>query len=494
MGAGAPARPAPAAATAAADQHAVGALLYGLFSGRHFVEAVGDSADLLARIAADPPASFGEHGLPPWPAVEDVLGRMLAKDPAARFGSTTEAAAAMRRAAAREATRSSARGAASGPSLAELLRTTSGRLSRDGGLVDRGLPSAPRVSVNYGAAGVAYFHYRLALASGDAAQLATALRWIGWAHRHGDDAHAYHSRELGIDPARVGRVSPYHSAAGRACVEALVSNATGDLRRAARAVAAFASSSRLPCASIDLTVGRAGTIVGTTLLWEALQGTPIAERGGLLELGDETLRAILGELPAAVADGDGLRYRGIAHGWAGVLYAALRWCEATQAQLPQVVSDRLEQLAVAGRGPHDIPMAGWCHGPAGDAHLWATAARVLGAPSYADAALGCAEAAWTGHERVPTLCCGLAGQSYAMLVAHELSGEAIWLSRAHELATRAAREVGTRWCLPNSLWKGDVGVALLAADLEQPQRACMPLFGREGWPRVGAAGAPRTIA
>jgi hypothetical protein len=33
-----------------------------------------------------------------------------------------------------------------------------------------------------------------------------------------------------------------------------------------------------------------------------------------------------------------------------------------------------------------------------------------------------------------------------------------------------------------SLFKGDTGLALLAADLAAPEAACLPLFEEEGWP------------
>jgi serine/threonine-protein kinase len=471
----------PPIATPAGEQYALGALLHQALSGRHYVEAVTGADDLLTSIVREQPRPFVEHGLPPWPAVETVLGRMLAKEPSERFPSVAAAATALRGAAAPRRSRP----AELGPG--HLLHTTTDRLRRDGGLIERGLPSAPRVSVNYGAAGVAYLFYRLALASGDPADLAIAQRWLGWAHRQGGDALAFHDAELGIRPSSVGRVSIYHSAAGTACVEALVANATGDLGRAERALTAFAGVSRLPCASADLTVGRSSTLVGAALLWEAVRGTGVAERAGLGRLGDETLASVLGQVAAG-----GLRMRGIAHGTAGVLYAALRWCEATGAPVPDAVHDRLDELVAFGRtvaghvtwrGPDDMPMlGGWCHGPAGYAQLWSTAARVLGNDAHAERAAQAAEASWANRERVATLCCGLAGQAYAMLAAHELTGEARWLARGHELAARATRAAGTRWCLPNSLWKGDVGIALLVSDLERPQRAGLPLFAREGWP------------
>jgi hypothetical protein len=64
-----------------------------------------------------------------------------------------------------------------------------------------------------------------------------------------------------------------------------------------------------------------------------------------------------------------------------------------------------------------------------------------------------------------------------------LSGDQVWRGRAAKFAQDAVRFVSTKWCTPNSLYKGDLGIALLAGDLADPSLACMPMFGPEGWPR-----------
>jgi hypothetical protein len=75
------------------------------------------------------------------------------------------------------------------------------------------------------------------------------------------------------------------------------------------------------------------------------------------------------------------------------------------------------------------------------------------------------------------------------LYKHAGGGE--WLYRAQELANQAARasrdiaswdynlykELALR---SESLYKGEVGVAVLAADLSKPELSCMPFFEREG--------------
>jgi hypothetical protein len=117
-------------------------------------------------------------------------------------------------------------------------------------------------------------------------------------------------------------------------------------------------------------------------------------------------------------------------------------------------------------------------GSAGYVHLWALA-RLLDT-RYQELAVAAAEECWSHREKNGTLCCGFSGQAYAMIEACRLSGESIWKQRMVKLAEDGVRFVGTRWCSPNSLYKGDVGIALLASDLSNPELAGMPLFGREG--------------
>jgi serine/threonine-protein kinase len=57
----------------------------------------------------------------------------------------------------------------------------------------------------------------------------------------------------------------------------------------------------------------------------------------------------------------------------------------------------------------------------------------------------------------------------------------VWIERARTLADRAARAEPTPDVSAYSLYKGRVGVAVLAADLETPSGSAMPFFEEEGW-------------
>nr|MDP9121743.1 hypothetical protein [Acidobacteriota bacterium] len=89
------------------------------------------------------------------------------------------------------------------------------------------------------------------------------------------------------------------------------------------------------------------------------------------------------------------------------------------------------------------------------------------------------------------LCCGLAGRAYALLNFDRHAGSGVtrhWQGRARELAEQAAAAaLHSPGRTPDSLYKGTVGVAVLAADLWRPGAAAMPFFEDEGWETTAPA-------
>ena len=73
-----------------------------------------------------------------------------------------------------------------------------------------------------------------------------------------------------------------------------------------------------------------------------------------------------------------------------------------------------------------------------------------------------------GDEKGYGICHGTAGNGYALLKTFERTGDERWLERARRFAVhaleQAARLEGTRGRRRYSLWTGDVGAALFAAD------------------------------
>jgi serine/threonine-protein kinase len=189
----------------------------------------------------------------------------------------------------------------------------------------------------------------------------------------------------------------------------------------------------------------------------------------------------------------------MAHGWAGYLYASLRWCRTTGTPWPGRLAERLAELAdcaepwrrglrwrwyggETGERRDDGMMPGWCNGSAGFVHLFTLAHKVTAEPLYRRLAEGAAWNAWEAPDGIGSLCCGLAGRAYALLNLHRHGGGADWLARARELAEGAAADLAWAEESPDSLYRGEVGPAVLAADLVRPEWAAMPFFEDEGWP------------
>lgn len=105
----------------------------------------------------------------------------------------------------------------------------------------------------------------------------------------------------------------------------------------------------------------------------------------------------------------------------------------------------------------------WCHGAPG---ILASAATYLDE----ELLLRGAELVWRagGQKKGPGLCHGTAGNGYALLKVFGRTGDELWLERARRFALHALRQVERsriqQRCGRYSLWTGDVGAALFAAD------------------------------
>jgi serine/threonine-protein kinase len=479
----------------AAEQYSISALLYLLLTGQHTQEFSLEPEEMLRQLVEREPDPFQRHGVE-LPAVEAVVRRGLSKDPAERHDSLADFRSAFGAAATAEQRRPVPAGASAQPRQgAALLEDVLERLAApDGELYADGI-EAPTASVMNGAAGFALALLRIAGIRGDESLLALADLWAVRAGLAAGSEKAFWNEELEIVPEVFGDNSFFHNLAGVECVLGLVAAARGDELALSLARDGFAEAAGRPCEHVDVAFGKAGLLLGAAQLLEALpssiDGTELRAAGGAVQ---DRLWAEL-EPQAPLAEGPQLRALGAAHGWAGYLYALLRWSEAAGSEPPPSLTGRLDELGElalpAGRGlrwpydaaqpmPHGGLEASWCNGAAGYVPLWLTAHRLLGEERFEDWAR---RAAWTAYESpIPSggdLCCGFGGRAYAVLALYRHGGEEVWLARARSLAERAAVNIRANSLRRDSLYKGEVGIALLAAELDDPEHACMPLFERE---------------
>jgi eukaryotic-like serine/threonine-protein kinase len=488
------------------EQHGLAHLIYRLITGHGYAEfsAVRDAS--LRQLAESDPEPFSRWGLPDWPDAESVLRQALSRDPADRHDSVRDFATGLRSAQIPEPAQPAEKHIP-GLKLSSgdwLLTDYLSRIDPEAKLFETGVLQPPYASITFGGGGIAYFLYRLASIREDARLLSWAKFWIEKTIEEASTVGelAFTNPAVGITRDVVGEVALYHTVTGLHAVRALISHAMNDDFSRSEALSQFVTAAEHPCDNIDLTLGKSGVLVGAALLNHAMPGHSELERLGT-RLRDEIL-AELAEMPALAQD-DQLCLTGIAHGWAGVLYAVLEWCRTQPSSLPDGLADRLEQLADCAspcadgvfwerkirptwqRDPTDF-QAGWCNGTAGMIHLWTSAHKTFGDARFLQLAEGAARHVISTPEDVCQICCGLPGQAYGLLNIYKHTGERHWYDHACTLARHSLHLSG----LPSNaatpprhyaLYKGSLGTALLCADLDAPTEACMPMFESEGWTR-----------
>lgn len=490
-----------------AEQFALAALCFFLLTGAHYLDFRLARREWLGQVAQARPRSFAACGARPWPEMEMVLRRALQVDPARRYSCVTEftqhfATAAATRTTAQQPTAPRDAGTA-------LINRLWLRYGPESDLtLGEALPG-PRCSVTFGASGLAYYFYRIACLRDDPRALAAADLWARWSVRHADRPDAFYDAAINITSAIVGPISLFYALPGAYCVQALICLAMGDLAGARRGVDGYVRAADVPCAEPDLTLGQAGILLGCALLTEAIGARPGLPAGALHELGDRIAASLGPALARAVTASSPPRaqWLGVAHGVAGILYALLRWAPYASARSAPAapaasddVGDYLDWLRTLGRPADDgicwpqssggrsqdgRVLTGWCHGSAGYVLLWLEADHWLPAGGFDALAAAAGRHLWGAASRQAdpgTLCCGSAGQAYALAALYRRTGDSIWRQRSVQLADRAVATVGHARQRPGSLYKGDVGIALLAEELRHPEHAVMPLFAREGWP------------
>jgi eukaryotic-like serine/threonine-protein kinase len=480
------------AATEAGEQFSVGALIYTLVTGEYWQRFRLGKDEMLHDAASGKARTFAGCGASPWPEMEAILGRALASMPEERWASMAEMANAI-----------ASLSQSPGPTNPRTPRSSArleapdqllDSLTVEGPVYSSQLP-APTASITYGAAGIALGLLAVSARWGSSTLLATADCWAQRAVRELGDAAGFYNEEIEISSEVVGECSPYHTPSGVHAVDALLGHASGDAARRDGGVMRFLDVARRPARGLDLTLGRASTLLGAAILLDATP--PESEGAEALRLfGDgamtELWTALNGKGTIGATDGE---YLGMAHGWAGYLYATLQWCAVSGASLPAAVELRADQLAALARpverglewpwvvGPaHAIStMSGWCNGSTGYVFLWTLAHRMMGKDSYLHAATGAAWHTWEARDPAATLCCGLAGRGYALLNVYRHTADTEWVARAQALCRRAETGGSTPREYPHSLYKGLLGVTVLAADLADPESARMPFFEPPGF-------------
>jgi eukaryotic-like serine/threonine-protein kinase len=495
---------APPPASSAGEQYAIAALIYFLICGEHYLTASPERELLYRQVLEVAPPPFTRRGFESWTEIEAVLSRALSKTPRDRYGSLAEFHDAFSRAQPPGAEQDPARVRDRGRRREWVEDIVSHAVTSSFRYVDL-FPQRPAASIYFGASGLAWFLYRAAQVREDPQLLAAADLWSRQVLDRLDNPGSFDAPQMRLTREQEGGTSLYHGRCGAHYISALVSQSRGDLSSTKQQVYRFIETSQAVNNVAELTFGRAGVLVAGSLLLEVLSWSKRLDVDPLVTYLQEEgsrLGASIQGLPL-IGEQSQLAHLGIAHGWAGVLYAQLMVHKALDFPPPATIHDRLQQLAGKaephGRGiswigtlqhpgqtaetPSHAP--GWCSGSGGYLFLWLLAAEVLREERYLEVAEKAAWHTWEHPDRHPNLCCGLAGRAFALLRYYRYTGDREWLFRARQLADFAFAAFDREFVVDPrtfSLYRGALGPALLSIELECPERSTMPVFESEGWP------------
>jgi serine/threonine-protein kinase len=479
-------------ATFLGEQYSLAALISMLLTGRHTHEFSFERNRAFGQIAFEEPLAFMPQPPSVPPAVGEVIGKALSKEPADRFVDTEAFARELTTAFDTEA------GLAETVDRSEPLRQgfagDSGwrELIQDPIAAFNGIND---LSLSEGVTGLSYLALRLALARQNPELLGLADVALDWAHKRYADREEQHPaagahRNAGSDHAPV---SIFSSSAGLWLTSALVAAAFEDAERLARSVEALTAIDASIEPRLELMSGRSGLLLASARLmdFQPLHADDAAAK--IRAFGNDVANGIIRNLEHRqwVLPNACVGNLGLAHGWAGVLYALLRWQEHSGTDLKRVLAPRLDQIATLarprGRGiwwpmntedqrADDSFCASWCNGSAGYTHLWLTAFRASGDPNHLEFAK---LSAWTSYEAPMTstnMCCGTVGRAYSLLETFKVTGDEAWRERAVDLHARALQLRKDDGRAPLSLFKDRVSAELLEVELAAQDPLGMPMF------------------
>jgi hypothetical protein len=297
------------------------------------------------------------------------------------------------------------------------------------------LQRRPHADLAHGAAGTAYALWRLG-------HTRRARTWLEAALRdHGATA---------IAPAT--RASFLHGRAGLHWLRALVAPTERHL-----AVDAYARCARTATRSTFIE-GAAGHLTGARIL--------------LAQFEDRRLRRLATSLAARLWERLERRARrawrasdtrSFAHGWPGIVHAAVAWNRWSGEPISGQQIDVVRRFAAAWSPPPAGSLRGaWCNGAAGAAVVFASAYAAVGDEALLRTAERAASVARSARWPDATLCCGLGGAAYAMLAIDRVAPDRGWRERADAMALRAMQPSAMPW--PNGLYRGYPGLICLARD------------------------------
>ncbi|MDB5007777.1 MAG: hypothetical protein JWP45_2170 [Mucilaginibacter sp.] len=488
----------------ATEQYTIAVLIYLIITGNMYLALSLEKETALRQIAFDQPRPFCDFQLE-WQELEQILERALSKLPGNRHDSLDNfylniTNCLNRRNIVRYNYGNPSGNILSSADTSEFDQRISKFISSYGlssQAINKDLILGPTSSLFHGAAGIAYTFLRLSSIFKSPELLATADIWILKAKNQQHDINAFINPELGMSPFLVGSCSLFHSAAGLHVVDAMVQYARGDIGEHLKAIDRFITLCKnYPHPdherfAIDTAQGPASLLTGISLLLPfstVVEGFPLPEMHQLIQYYSMHLIRRLEQDLLSKKSPFVKAYLGFAHGYTGVLYSILhvnhiagieiqKSLEACLTALTSLSQKRSNGLAwPIHSSSEDLPWTGWCHGSAGYILLWLLASTIYKNDNYISIAKDAGEYLWLTHGKSGnSLCCGLAGESLSLFALGKATHDQKWHDRGLHLAKKAVNSKNN-FEIPHSLFKGETGISLLAAEALHPGSSVWPIF------------------
>jgi eukaryotic-like serine/threonine-protein kinase len=469
------------------EQYSIAALLYYLFTSNHYINFSSDGEEMRRQLLDDPPLSFPVHGLPSFEGLEKIFRKALQKKPEDRYHRLDEMIAELE-----------ALDLSSFPAIIQhnyafddlsLYNNTDDLIAALGNeknmreYFNRG----PSCSIFCGGAGIAYFLYRLSLHTGSAEMIALADVWNNRTKEMMTEENAFTNKDLQFEEKDVDKISVFNHEPGLHFVQALISNSIGDAGSSLQSIEKLLALSKIETSNLDMTMGKSSILLAMALIFESLPAFFHFDKESIINYGNSYMNHIWqnGSFQKPIQEDYTVKYTGIAHGWSGFIYAALRWHQVTKTPVPEWLERKIEEFIdvreehkelitwknkINTRYFHYMP--GWCNGSAGFLQFFSMAGGLLKKDAYITIAEKIAVDVYNSPSTEPSLCCGLAGRSYAMLGLYKETKQEKYYDQAKELMLRSKENHS--FLKTDSLFKGKFGLKLVECEIEHPETIVFP--------------------
>jgi serine/threonine protein kinase len=468
------------------EQYSIAAVIYYLYTGKHPINFSFEGEVMQRQLIEEPVLSFEEQDLAAFDELEQLLKRCLEKKPELRYPDLDEIIAGLDslqhgkfpEIVQREYALDNLLLYDDTDDLIDVLATE--KTIRE--YFDRG----PSCSIFNGGAGIAYFLYRMALCNKSAELISLADVWCNRSKAMSHEESAYINKELGFEAKDVDKISIFNHEPGLHFVQALISSSIGDINTTVKSVEKIIDISKSGSTNQDMTMGKSSILLALASIIESIPALSGFNNDAIIKYGNSLMSDIWDDkISTTISDDYSVKFTGVAHGWAGIIYAALRWHKAIGQPGPVWLENKINELFDVREASNDLIvwknkinarnyyyMPGWCNGGAGFLELFRFAADIYQKAEYLDIAEKIAIDVSNNPSTTADLCCGFAGRGYALLGLYQSTQNQKYRDQAEALLAKS-KQVPS-FLKIDSLFKGKFGLKLLETEMDNVNPVLFP--------------------